>query len=246
MYTDSDEMKQSCNRLYKAAVKGDWIMAKQIINEDETNSILGLNITYGKYTTLHVAAGAPHVHFVNQLLEMMATRPEYRKYLLRLKDGRGNTAFCLAAAAGSIEIIKTMMAHDPSLQGRLGGEGKTPLYMATLFGHEQMASYLYGLYVEPVPRGEDLLGVFFSCINTGLYGKSHRRLHRKPHWRSSKRSSETSSKFHYENINFIFTASNKFLLEFLLPSNKSFIEGQQSLTCVFLFIEMILCFIKGQ
>ncbi|KAM5552369.1 hypothetical protein ABKV19_026962, partial [Rosa sericea] len=163
----SEIMKHACKLLYKAAVNGNWIEAKKIIEKDETNSILGMDITHGKYTALHVAAGAAHVHFVNQLLEMMATQPDYLKYLLRVKDGKGNTAFCLAAAAGSVEIIETMMEHDPSLLQRRGGEGKTPLYMATLFGHERIASYLY---VEPVPRGEDLLGVFFSCINTGLYG----------------------------------------------------------------------------
>lgn len=150
--------------MYKAAIEGNWKMAKQYIKSDET--LKSAEIAYGSYTALHVAAGSRRVQFVEELMKMIA--PCDLITVLRLQDGRGNTAFSAAAAAGSLEIAKIMMRHDPSLQEELGGDGKTPFYIATLFGHQKMASCLYSQ--QPL-LNEDLRGVFFNCINTGLYGE---------------------------------------------------------------------------
>lgn len=100
---------------------------------------------------------------------MMSKDSSNLTHVLRLQDKRCNTAFCLAVAAGSVDIAKIMIRNDSSLPEQLGFQGKTPLYYAVLFGHQKMALYLYS---QPslIPK-EDLRGLFFTCINIGLYGE---------------------------------------------------------------------------
>ncbi|KAI5311413.1 PREDICTED: ankyrin [Prunus dulcis] len=91
---------------------------------------------------------------------------------LTLQDGRGNTAFCLAAAAGSVDIAKLMIRKYARLPEQVGAGGKTPFYFAALFGHEKMAMYLYSQspYSQLRRLEENPPWEFFTCINTGLYG----------------------------------------------------------------------------
>ena len=148
--------------LYKYALKGKWEAAEQILNEDPT--LLTCSITRGEDTVLHVAAGARHVHFVKKLVEMMD------KQDLKLKDINGNTAFSIAAAAGSIEIVDIMMKKNEYLPTIRGGQGMTPLYMAALMRQSEMADYLYSGTKEMLDDA-DRHALFFTCIDNGLYGK---------------------------------------------------------------------------
>ncbi|PRQ54680.1 putative ankyrin repeat-containing domain-containing protein [Rosa chinensis] len=84
------------------------------------------------------------------------------------KDAKGNTAFCFAVAVGSVPIAKLMIRKNPQLPQIRGGEGMTTLYMATLFGHEEMAWFLYPKLIEDIDV-RDRLGIFFSCIHNDLY-----------------------------------------------------------------------------
>ncbi|CAL2237168.1 unnamed protein product [Prunus armeniaca] len=145
----------------RAALKDDWKAAKKIIEKEP--SIVRANIAQGSYTALHVAAGAGHDRFVEKLMGRMELND------LRLLDERGNTAFCVAAAVGNVKIAKIMMRRDPGLPKQRGFEGHTPLYIAALFGHQKMVSYLYS---EPTYRDsqEDLPRLFFTSIDSGLYG----------------------------------------------------------------------------
>lgn len=163
--TEEAENSDLCVPLYRAALKNDWKAAKKII--DEEPSIVRANIAQGSYTALHVAAGAGHVRFVEKLMGRMELND------LRLLDERGNTAFCVAAAVGNVKIAKIMMRRDPGLPKQRGFEGHTPLYIAALFGHQKMVSYLYS---EPTYRDsqEDLPRLFFTSIDSGLYGKFQR------------------------------------------------------------------------
>ncbi|CAL9004120.1 unnamed protein product, partial [Prunus brigantina] len=161
---DSPEAKQKYFTkyvpLYKAALKGNWKKAEKIINKDK--SILRASITKGWQTVLHVAAGAKHVHFVKQLLKLID------KDDLELQDQKGNTAFSHAVAAGSLRVAKILMEKNPRLLEIRGGQGLTPLYHAALFGHGKMALYLYPKLIKAVDEAERA-GIYFSCINNGLY-----------------------------------------------------------------------------
>ncbi|XP_008231413.1 PREDICTED: uncharacterized protein LOC103330594 isoform X3 [Prunus mume] len=161
---DSPNAKQKyfkkCVPLYKAAVEGDWEAASRIMIEDET--LLRASITKGWQTVLHVAAGAKQVHFVKELLKQLDKRD------LELQDQKGNTALYHAVAAGTVPVAKILMQKNPRLLEIWGGQGLSPLYYAALFGHGKMALYLYPKLIELVNEGERG-GIFFSCINNGLY-----------------------------------------------------------------------------
>ncbi|XP_030479878.1 ankyrin repeat-containing protein At5g02620 isoform X1 [Cannabis sativa] len=150
--------------LYKAALRGDWETAKAILMKD--SRLLTASICKGGQTVLHFAAGTKHVHFVEALVKMM-TEDE-----LELADKKGNTAFCSAVATGEVQVAMIMLRRNPNLATIRGGGDDhkvTPLYMATMFGRSEMASWLYPITKESLEE-KDRIGIFFSCICTGLYG----------------------------------------------------------------------------
>lgn len=148
--------------LHKAALRGDWKTAKSILSEDE--KLLSTCITKGWETVLHIAAGARHIHFVKELVEMMNAED------LALQDYKGNTALSFAAAAGTVEIAEIMIRKNISLPTIRGGEGMTPIYMAALLGQSEMADYLYPKSYEIFDE-RDRNALFFTCIDTHLYGR---------------------------------------------------------------------------
>ncbi|VVA36572.1 Hypothetical predicted protein [Prunus dulcis] len=188
--------------LYKAALEGDWERAEEIIKKNPT--IVGASIAKGSYTALHVAAGARQVDFVEKLLTFINDEnkrsPNYLRHVLRLQDETGNTALCLAAAAGSVKITEIMIGKDKDLPNQPGSGGMRPLYFAALFGHQEMATCLFKLYKPPpgLSREEseqELLGVFFSCIKTGLYGLASEIFQKKNNF-ASKRDNDRKTALH--------------------------------------------------
>ncbi|KAM6575106.1 hypothetical protein CsatA_023433 [Cannabis sativa] len=146
--------------LYKAALKNDWRAAKAMIQKQ--SQLLRTAITWAEETVLHIATGAKHVQFVKELINLMD------EIDVALQDSKGNTAFCHAALNGSIEIATIMMEKNKCLPLIRGGQGMTPLYMATLFGQSEMSWFLYPLTKSILEKGERI-GIFFNCINFDLY-----------------------------------------------------------------------------
>lgn len=149
-----------CVPLHKAALKGDWKEGKKIIEQDQT--LLISAITNGWATALHIAAGANHVHFVEELVKLM-DRDD-----LELQDYPGNTALCFAAAVGNVQIAEIMVKKNEVLPSIRGGLGVTPLYLAALQANSEMASYLFPKCKE-ILEENDWSIVFLTCINSGLY-----------------------------------------------------------------------------
>ncbi|VVA33905.1 PREDICTED: ankyrin [Prunus dulcis] len=149
-----------CVPLHKAALRGDWKTAKSILSKDE--KLLTASITKGWETALHIAAGAKHVHFVKELVQMMDAED------LALQDNKQNTALSFAAAAGTVEIAEIMIKKNIFLPTIRGGEGMTPIYMAALLGQSEMAEYLYPRTHEIFDE-RDRNALFFTCVDTGLY-----------------------------------------------------------------------------
>ncbi|KAM0054124.1 putative ankyrin repeat-containing domain-containing protein [Helianthus debilis subsp. tardiflorus] len=79
------------------------------------------------------------VDFVTKLVNMM--NPDD----LELQNRKGNTALCLAAAAGNIEIAKILVQRNRKLLDIPGSNGSMPLYIASLYGKHDMVRYLDGI-----------------------------------------------------------------------------------------------------
>ncbi|XP_040362769.1 ankyrin repeat-containing protein At5g02620 isoform X1 [Rosa chinensis] len=162
-HTNREESLKTRVALYKSALKGDWEAAELILKKDR-GRLLRASISRGYDTVLHVAAGTSHIHFVEKLVSMMEVED------LALQDVNGNTALCIAASAGSLDIVQILIQKNKSLLKIRGGKGMAPAYMAAVLGQSQMACYLYR-YRESKEMLEktDRENLFFSCINNCLY-----------------------------------------------------------------------------
>ncbi|XP_061373855.1 uncharacterized protein LOC133316151 isoform X2 [Gastrolobium bilobum] len=129
---------------------------------DADNSLQNAAITKECGTLLHVAAGANHVHFVEELIKLL------NPHDLELQDYNGNTAFCFAAATGNLKIAAILIEKNAYLPRIRGGEEMTPLYMAVLQGRFDMARFLYTKTTD-IFEEEDWNTLFFVCIKNGLY-----------------------------------------------------------------------------
>ncbi|KAM5585449.1 ankyrin repeat-containing protein [Rosa sericea] len=147
--------------LYKYALKGDW-GAAELILRDNSKLLLRASISRGYETVLHVAAGTSHIHFVEKLVGMMKVED------LALQDENGNTALCIAASAGSLEIVKILIKKNESLLTIRGGKNMAPAYIAAVLGQSEMACYLYDESKKMLEK-TDRENLFFSCINNCLY-----------------------------------------------------------------------------
>ena len=148
--------------LYKAALRGDWENAKALLTDDRT--LLTESISTGGLTVLHLAVGADNVHFVQQLVGRMEAGD------LELRDDNRNTALCFAAATGTVQVAEILLGRNQRLATM---EGTTPLYLAALSGKSEMAWYLYPMTNIGSSNDEERERqnkIFFSCIDTGIYG----------------------------------------------------------------------------
>ncbi|XP_062097002.1 uncharacterized protein LOC133802666 isoform X2 [Humulus lupulus] len=161
------EYLQTVPPLNKAVLKNDIKTVLRIIKKD--SRLLRTAITRAEETILHVAAGAKNLHLVKELVNLMEEDD------LALQDCKGNTAFCYATITGSIDIAIILMNKNKNLPLVRGGQGMTPLYMATLFGHSKMSWFLYPITKKILEQGE-WMGIFFTCIHSDLYGLALRML----------------------------------------------------------------------
>uniref|UniRef100_A0A803QF84 Ankyrin repeat-containing protein n=1 Tax=Cannabis sativa TaxID=3483 RepID=A0A803QF84_CANSA len=155
------EFQETVPRLYYAILKNDTRTVLKIIKNN--SALLRTAITRAEETVLHIAAGAKHVQLVKELVKLMEEND------LALQDCKGNTAFCYATISGSIDIAIILMNKNKNLPLIRGGQGMTPLYMATLFGHNKMSWFLYPITKKILEQGE-WIGIFFTCINSDLFG----------------------------------------------------------------------------
>ncbi|KAI4332580.1 hypothetical protein L6164_017477 [Bauhinia variegata] len=154
-----DKYLDLCVPLYLHALNGNWPAAKEILDKDE--SLLTTAIAKGLPTVLHVAAGSNHVHFVEELVNLMDTNH------LQLQDYKGNTAICFAATVGNFQIVDIMLQRNEDLAKIRGGNGMTPLHFAALHGRRETAWNLYQMTTE-IFEPEDWNILFFTCIKTGI------------------------------------------------------------------------------
>ncbi|KAL6205308.1 hypothetical protein ACLB2K_022569 [Fragaria x ananassa] len=161
-HANREEYLKTCVPLYKYALKGDWEDAERILKRDR--NLLRASISRGYETVLHVAAGARRIHFVEKLISMTDEED------LALQDVNGNTALCIAAAAGSLDIVQILLQENKSLLSIRGGKDMTPAYIAVVFGQSEIAWHLYKYPgSDKMLEKTDRENLFFSCISNGLY-----------------------------------------------------------------------------
>ncbi|XP_030942223.1 ankyrin repeat-containing protein ITN1-like isoform X2 [Quercus lobata] len=96
-----------CVPLYQAAIKGDWEVAKDVIEKYPV--IVRVAITRKWETALHIAAAEKRTAFVKELIKHMNEED------LALKNKDDNTAICFAAASGIVEIAEVMVEKNNNL-----------------------------------------------------------------------------------------------------------------------------------
>ncbi|XVF00261.1 hypothetical protein REPUB_Repub03eG0269900 [Reevesia pubescens] len=133
--------------------------------EKYTSVFLYSSIINGYETALHVAVGARQVHVVKYLVQQKNSKE------FELRDGIGNTAFCVAAATNSVEIAKILAEKNPKLPFLRGACEKTPLNIAAVYGYPDMIRFIYQKFQDHIPHLNDkeLEEIFFGCIHAGLF-----------------------------------------------------------------------------
>uniref|UniRef100_A0A5B6YR97 PGG domain-containing protein n=1 Tax=Davidia involucrata TaxID=16924 RepID=A0A5B6YR97_DAVIN len=157
--------------LHLAAFRGDWDAAKRLLDLDP--QAVRAKITRGLETALHVAAGARHTMFVQELVELMTPDD------LALQNKVGNTALCFAAASGITKIAQAMVNKNKRLPFIRGSKGATPLCMAALLGHKDMVWYLYSLTENDLTE-EDRIELLVAAITADLFGVALHLIQRHP------------------------------------------------------------------
>ncbi|KAI3511214.1 hypothetical protein L1887_18360 [Cichorium endivia] len=130
-----------CVPLYNASIKGDWEAAQVILDNHKYLDLVGFAISENYDTALHIAASAKSSKYIETFVENLVTKMS--KEQLELKNQNGNTALCLAAAAGNVKTVMTMLEKNRALGDIPGSNDMMPLYMASLFGKHEMVKHLY-------------------------------------------------------------------------------------------------------
>ncbi|XVE51696.1 hypothetical protein DITRI_Ditri02bG0062200 [Diplodiscus trichospermus] len=147
--------------LYQSALKGDWGKAKEFL--DMHPGAVNVRITKGRETALHIAVGARHIGFVEEVVKLMNVGD------LERRNKQNNTALCLAAASGVTRIAEVMVKKNKYLPGIRGNKGVTPLYLAALFGHRDMVWYLYKVTAAEDLTQQDYIGLLIVTITSDLF-----------------------------------------------------------------------------
>nr|GEV12847.1 ankyrin repeat-containing domain, PGG domain protein [Tanacetum cinerariifolium] len=125
--------------LYEASINADWKAAKRIL--DEKPNLIRSSITENGETALHVAASAKRTKRVEEFVQNLVNMMEMAD--LELQNKSYNTALCLAAAAGNLEMVDIMVEKNKALLSIRGSQEMMPLYMASLFGEHDVVKYLF-------------------------------------------------------------------------------------------------------
>ncbi|KAM3694304.1 hypothetical protein ACJW31_07G047900 [Castanea mollissima] len=120
--------------LYQAAKNGYWRDAKDILRENQRT--IGRSITESRESVLHIAFASKHMAFIKEVVRILTDED------LERTNVDGDTALCFAAKLGVVTIAKELVGKNNKLPLIRSSEGRTPLCIAVLFGHKDMASYL--------------------------------------------------------------------------------------------------------
>lgn len=152
--------------LYEASVKGDWKAAKEIL--DKKSELVRVSINERNETALHVAVFAgKSVTFVKNLIKLMSHKD------IELRNNYSETALCIAASSGNVEMAKILVSSHNALIDMTGGDDMTPLHMAALSGKYEIVDYMYeksDKMRSSVWTDDKRGSVLCACVEVKLYG----------------------------------------------------------------------------
>ncbi|XP_075673450.1 uncharacterized protein LOC142642897 isoform X2 [Castanea sativa] len=151
---------------YQAAKQGDWQLAMHVLcifPED-----IGRSITESRETVLHIAFASKQMDFIKEVVRIL-TEQDFEK-----TNADGDTALCFAAKLGIVTIAKELVARNNRLPLIRNSEGRTPLCIAVLFAHREMALYLCSVtsfeHLSPNEYTEILMAtITYDMYDTALY-----------------------------------------------------------------------------
>ncbi|KAL2926835.1 Ankyrin repeat-containing protein ITN1 [Bienertia sinuspersici] len=158
--------------LYKTALEGNWATAEQLLQQSP--DWVRHPIAKGGERVLHIAAAAKCMHFVKELVKLMNADD------LALSNDANNTALCLAATSGVVEIAKVMVEKNETLPNIRGSKYMTPLQMAVLLGRRDMVWYLLPVTDNNQLTDDDRVAILTSSINTNLFDVANHILSKQP------------------------------------------------------------------
>ncbi|XP_022159312.1 ankyrin repeat-containing protein At5g02620-like [Momordica charantia] len=150
------------HQLCKAASEGDWEAAMKI--EEEQSGTLSRVINNDRQeTALHIATRFNQAAFIKELVERLNDQD------LASKNRCGNTALCIAATSGAVDIAKLMVRQHSGLALIRGSKGTIPLLIAAKYKNKNMVSYL--LDVTPLDglKVEEQVELLFGAISADYY-----------------------------------------------------------------------------
>ncbi|KAL2931560.1 Ankyrin repeat-containing protein ITN1 [Bienertia sinuspersici] len=154
------------------ALEGNWATAEQLLQQSP--DWVRHPIAKGGERVLHIAAAAKCMHFVKELVKLMNADD------LALSNDANNTALCLAATSGVVEIAKVMVEKNETLPNIRGSKYMTPLQMAVLLGRRDMVWYLLPVTDNNQLTDDDRVAILTSSINTNLFDVANHILSKQP------------------------------------------------------------------
>ncbi|KAK4564390.1 hypothetical protein RGQ29_006452, partial [Quercus rubra] len=149
------------HELYQAAKNGKWRVAKDILRKYQRT--IRLSITKSRVSALHIAFASKHEAFIKEVLRILTVED------LEQKNIDGDTALCFAAKLGIVTIAEEMVNMNNRLPLIRSSEGRTPLCMAVLFGHRDMARYLCTVTCLGSLKSNEFKEILVATITYDIY-----------------------------------------------------------------------------
>ena len=151
--------------LYQAAKKCNWHKAKDILRENKKT--IGRSITESRESVLHIAFASKHTAFIKEVVRILTGED------LEQRNIDGDTALCFAAKLGVVTIAEELVEKNNRLPLIRSSEGRTPLCIAVLFGHRDMASYLCTVTSFEGLSPNEHTEILVATVTYDMYGMPH-------------------------------------------------------------------------
>ena len=147
---------------YQAAKEGNWQIAMHILYifpED-----IGRSIEESRETVLHIAFASEHIAFIKEVVQSLTEED------LERTNTDGDTALCFAAKLGIVTIAKELVEKNNRLPLIRNSEGRTPICIAVLFAHREMAEYLCTVTSFEGLSPNEYMEILMATITYDMYG----------------------------------------------------------------------------
>lgn len=157
--------KDMCNFLYRAALKGDWQLVKNIFQKYQ--GVATVPLSNQGMNALQVAVGASQTSFIKELLDCMTPKQ------LEFQNHNGDTALALVAILGNVKIAEKMVKKNDKLPMIQNISKCLPLHIAAIFRRRDMVLFLFSVTELDKLTSHDLLQLLIPTISGDMYGMSY-------------------------------------------------------------------------